>query len=51
MPPDNEIINEGKDNDLIVMGSKGRSAIGSVLVGSVSEKVLHHSKSNVMIVR
>ncbi|MBD3193848.1 MAG: universal stress protein [Candidatus Lokiarchaeota archaeon] len=49
--PDNEIIDFANDNDLIIMGSKGHSAFERVLVGSVSEKVLHHSDSSVMIVR
>lgn len=49
--PDNEIIDFTNDNDLIIMGSKGHSAFERVLIGSVSEKVLHHSDSSVMIVR
>lgn len=49
--PDDEIIKETNKNDLIVMGSKGHSAVGRVLIGSVSEKVLHHSDATVMIVR
>jgi nucleotide-binding universal stress UspA family protein len=49
--PDDEIINEANPEDLIVMGGKGHSAMDRVLIGSVSEKVLHHSDSTVMIVR
>jgi nucleotide-binding universal stress UspA family protein len=49
--PDDEIIKSANKNDLIVMGSKGHSTIGRILVGSVSEKVLHHSDATVMIVR
>ncbi len=49
--PDDEIIKEGKEEDLIIMGSKGHSAVGRILIGSTSEKVLHHSDSTVMIVR
>ena len=49
--PDDEIVKESKKNDLIIMGSKGHSAVGRVLIGSVSEKVLHHSDATVMIVR
>jgi len=49
--PDDEIIKFANKNDLIVMGSKGHSAIGRILIGSVSEKVLHHSDATVMIVR
>jgi nucleotide-binding universal stress UspA family protein len=49
--PDDQIIKEAKKDDLIVMGCKGRTALSRILVGSVCEKVLHHSKSPVMIIR
>ena len=49
--PDNEIIKFANENDLILMGSKGHSTFGRILIGSVSEKVLHHSDATVMIVR
>lgn len=49
--PDQEIIKEARKNDLIVMGCKGRSALSSILVGSVCEKVFHHASSPVMVVR
>ncbi|MDG6219707.1 MAG: universal stress protein [Candidatus Thermoplasmatota archaeon] len=46
-----EIINFANSDDLIIMGSKGHSTVERVFIGSVSEKVLHHSDSSVMIVR
>ena len=49
--PDEEIIKEAKKNDLIVMGSKGKTALDRILLGSVSEKVVHHAPCPVMIVR
>lgn len=48
---DKEIISEADENDLIIMGSQGKSALDRILLGSVSEKVLHHASSPVMIVR
>lgn len=37
--------------DLIVMGSRGLSAWGRLLLGSVSNAVVHHAKCSVEIVR
>ncbi|MBS3748245.1 MAG: universal stress protein [Candidatus Thermoplasmatota archaeon] len=49
--PSEEIVNLSDKNDLIVMGSKGKSRLKKVLIGSVSENVLHHAECNVIIVR
>ncbi len=49
--PDQEIIKEAGKNDLIVMGCKGKSALKEILMGSVCQKVLHHSSSPVMMIR
>jgi nucleotide-binding universal stress UspA family protein len=49
--PDDQIIQEAKKDDLIVMGCKGRTALSRIFVGSVCEKVLHHSKSPIMVIR
>lgn len=49
--PDEEIIKIARKNDLIVMGSKGKTALDRILLGSVSEKVVHYAPCPVMIVR
>jgi nucleotide-binding universal stress UspA family protein len=49
--PDDQIIKSADKNDLIILGSKGHSTLDRILIGSVSEKVLHHSNATVMIVR
>ncbi|MDN6162268.1 MAG: universal stress protein [Atopostipes sp.] len=51
--PAEEIITESEefDYDLIVMGSKGLGVFARALLGSVSSKVLNHTKTNVLIVK
>lgn len=47
------IVKYARDNrvDLIIMGSHGRSAVGRLLLGSVSNYVVKHAKCPVMIIR
>lgn len=37
--------------DMVVMGSRGMSAVGRFLLGSVSDRVVHHAPCTVTIVR
>ena len=49
--PAEEIIKEAKEGDLIVMGSKGRTGLDRLLMGSVAENVARHASCPVMIVK
>lgn len=42
---------EKEEQDIIVMGSRGRGKFKELVLGSVSSKVLHHSSCPVMIIR
>jgi nucleotide-binding universal stress UspA family protein len=51
--PAEEIIkvSETEKVDMIVIGSRGHGAIGRFLVGSVSDRVVHHASCSVTVVR
>jgi nucleotide-binding universal stress UspA family protein len=51
--PGTQIVAAAREEaaDLIVMGSRGRTRLTSVLLGSVSRKVLSHASCSVLIVR
>jgi len=51
--PGSEIIAFAENNnvDLIVMGTLGRGGIDRIVMGSVAEDVVRHSKTRVMVVK
>ncbi len=51
--PGNEIINKcnAEKCDLVIMGSRGLNAFSRAMVGSVSNKVMNHIDSSVLIVK
>lgn len=51
-PPAETIVKEGErlSADLLVMGLHSRSGLGSLLVGSVAQRVLHIAKKPVLLV-
>ncbi|PZA06384.1 MULTISPECIES: universal stress protein [unclassified Meiothermus] len=49
--PIDAILSEAKSHDLIVMGTHGRSGIDRLLLGSVTEGVLHRSEKPVLVIR
>lgn len=46
-----EIVDEAKEVDTIVMGSRGHSTVQGVVIGSVTQKVLSLTTRPVMIVK
>jgi nucleotide-binding universal stress UspA family protein len=52
-PPANAILNvaDVRQCDLIIVGSRGHGSLASLLLGSVSHRVLSHARVPVMVVR
>jgi nucleotide-binding universal stress UspA family protein len=49
--PTEVLLTEGKDADLVVVGSRGRGGLRSLLLGSVAHQVSNHAVSPVVVVR
>jgi nucleotide-binding universal stress UspA family protein len=48
--PSDVLIEAAKDADLIVVGSRGRGGVRSLLMGSVSRTVIQHAASTVVVI-
>lgn len=49
--PGRALVEESRTAQLVVVGARGRGALGGLLLGSVSHAVLHHAHSPLAIVR
>lgn len=51
--PADEILKEAQDGeyDLIVMGSRGFGVFSKTILGSVSQKILNHTETDVLIIK
>ncbi|WP_299430964.1 universal stress protein [uncultured Meiothermus sp.] len=49
--PVSAILEAAKDHDLVVMATHGRKGIDRVMMGSVTDKVLHNCSTPVLVVR
>ena len=48
--PVQELINAGKDADMLVLGSRGAGGFARLMMGSVTSQVAHHAHCPVLIV-
>ncbi|MFC7745520.1 universal stress protein [Nocardiopsis composta] len=49
--PAHALLTAGEDADMIAVGSRGRGGFRGLLLGSVSQSLLHHTEVPVVVVR
>jgi nucleotide-binding universal stress UspA family protein len=49
--PAQELVNASSDADLVVVGSNSGSGLSQILLGSVTNKVVNHAASPVVVIR
>jgi nucleotide-binding universal stress UspA family protein len=49
--PAEVLLQEAQDASLIVVGNRGRGGFASLLLGSVSQQIVHHAPLPVLVVR
>jgi nucleotide-binding universal stress UspA family protein len=49
--PAEALVNQSKDADMLVVGSRGRGGFTGLVLGSVSQQCLHHASCPVVVVR
>lgn len=48
--PASAVLEAAADADLVVVGSRGRGGLKGMLLGSVSQKVVHHSPCPIVVI-